>query len=333
MVDVVITYVDGTDPLWQRDYAAFAGKPVLEKRFRDWGTLPYLVAGIRRFMPFVRNIFLVVSRESQVPSWVESEPSRGDTPFSALLRNPIRANAPKGVSPCDGSDPCDGTESGAGEVKVVLHRDIIPEEYLPTFNSTEIEMFLHRIPGLAERFIYFNDDIFPVRECRESDFFTGDGKIVKGFSCNLLRDGLYKIQCANADRIARKVAGCRKSLFFRRPQHTVSPMLKSASEECYKAAEKEILASLSPLRERKNLNQNLFLNYLYHTGRAVNRRLSSRHYSLAVASSETIAGFIENPTETFVCVNDVRMEEDAYEKIRERLISALETRIIQSTGE
>ena len=294
MVDVVITYVDGTDPLWQRDYAAFAGKPVLEKRFRDWGTLPYLVAGIRRFMPFVRNIFLVVSRESQVPSWVET---------------------------------------GAGEVKVVLHRDIIPEEYLPTFNSTEIEMFLHRIPGLAERFIYFNDDIFPVRECRESDFFTGDGKIVKGFSCNLLRNGLYKIQCANADRIARKAAGCRRSLFFRRPQHTVSPMLKSASEECYKAAEKEILASLSPLRERKNLNQNLFLNYLYHTGRAVNRRLSSRHFSLAVASSETIAGFIENPTGTFVCVNDVRMEEDAYEKIRERLISALETRIIQSTGE
>ena len=70
-------------------------------------------------------------------------------------------------------------EWASDRLKVVTHRDIIPEEFLPTFNSTTIEMFLHRIPGLDERFIYFNDDMFPVSPCREEDFFR-DGKIVIG---------------------------------------------------------------------------------------------------------------------------------------------------------
>ena len=39
-------------------------------------------------------------------------------------------------------------EWASDRLKVVTHRDIIPEEFLPTFNSTTIEMFLHRIPEL-----------------------------------------------------------------------------------------------------------------------------------------------------------------------------------------
>ena len=35
------------------------------------------------------------------------------------------------------------------KVHVVFHKDFIPEEYLPTFNSTTIEMFLWNIPGLS----------------------------------------------------------------------------------------------------------------------------------------------------------------------------------------
>ena len=58
------------------------------------------------------------------------------------------------------------------KVHVVLHEDIIPKELLPTFNSTTIEMFLHKIPGLAEHFIYSNDDMMPMNKMDVHDFFN-----------------------------------------------------------------------------------------------------------------------------------------------------------------
>ena len=72
-MDVVITYVNGNDPVWKRDYERFTNVPVMEKRFRDWGTLKYLLRGIQKHMPFIENVFLVVSHPSQVPSWVDPD--------------------------------------------------------------------------------------------------------------------------------------------------------------------------------------------------------------------------------------------------------------------
>ena len=45
-MDIVITYVNGLDPVWQQDYERYTNIPILEKRFRDWGTLRYLFRGI-----------------------------------------------------------------------------------------------------------------------------------------------------------------------------------------------------------------------------------------------------------------------------------------------
>lgn len=53
----------------------------------------------------------------------------------------------------------------------VDHRDFIPEAYLPTFNSMAIELNLHRIEGLSEQFVYFNDDLFLNRPVTADDFF------------------------------------------------------------------------------------------------------------------------------------------------------------------
>ena len=52
-MDIVITYVNGLDPLWQQDYQQHTNIPILEKRFRDWGTLQYLFRGIEINMPFI----------------------------------------------------------------------------------------------------------------------------------------------------------------------------------------------------------------------------------------------------------------------------------------
>jgi hypothetical protein len=58
---------------------------------------------------------------------------------------------------------------------VVPHEEILEPECLPTFNSHAIESALHRIDGLAEHYLYLNDDFFFGRGCHPSTFFTSDG--------------------------------------------------------------------------------------------------------------------------------------------------------------
>ena len=57
------------------------------------------------------------------------------------------------------------------KLRVIKHSDFIPQAYLPTFNSNAIELNLHRIPGLSEHFVYFNDDVFLARPVLPDDFF------------------------------------------------------------------------------------------------------------------------------------------------------------------
>ncbi len=53
----------------------------------------------------------------------------------------------------------------------VKHSDYMPKEYLPTFSSHPIELNLHRIKGLSEQFVYFNDDTFIINSVKPTDFF------------------------------------------------------------------------------------------------------------------------------------------------------------------
>lgn len=66
------------------------------------------------------------------------------------------------------------------KLNVVRHEDFIPREFLPTFNCNAIELNMHRIKGLAEHFVYFNDDMFPISPIKETDFFRD------GSPCDIL---------------------------------------------------------------------------------------------------------------------------------------------------
>lgn len=66
------------------------------------------------------------------------------------------------------------------KLHIVNHRDYIPEQYLPTFNSNVLEIYMHRIEGLAEHFVYFNDDFFLIRPYAPKMFFR------KGKPCGML---------------------------------------------------------------------------------------------------------------------------------------------------
>jgi hypothetical protein len=58
---------------------------------------------------------------------------------------------------------------------VIDHRDILPADALPVFNSHAIESRLHHLPGLSERYLYFNDDVFINRPVCAERFFHGNG--------------------------------------------------------------------------------------------------------------------------------------------------------------
>ena len=283
-MDIVITYVNGLDPKWQQEYQHYTSTPILEKRFRDWGTLRYLFRGIDSMMPFVRRVHLVVAYESQVPEWVNRD-----------------------------------------TVNVVLHRDFIPAEYLPTFNSNTIEMFLHRIEGLDEEYLYFNDDMFPVGECRKEDFFV-EGRGVLGMSRHLIALNMFKHICRNSDRMVRRVLGVATPPWFLRPQHICSPMLKSECSDLFAKAESVIRAPLTRVRCEHNLTQYIYLNYMYLRGKLINRRLSKKHFSVGLASASELRDFLMKPTHTFVCINDVKLYGSRFEELQRAVTGAFEER-------
>ena len=66
-------------------------------------------------------------------------------------------------------------------ITVIDQNTLLPPQVNKTANSFMIEIYLHKIPGLSENFIYMNDDYFFGQPLVPSDFFTlhTDGKTLK----------------------------------------------------------------------------------------------------------------------------------------------------------
>lgn len=162
------------------------------------------------------------------------------------------------------------------KVTWVRHEEVIPAEYLPTFNSHVIESYLHRIPGLAERFIYLNDDFVITQEMTKGDFFTGTG-----MSCTRLEGyGMVSgpLRAGDPDYLnaARNgAAAIREALGFaptRLHQHVPYALLRPVLEEIEERFSAPIEA-FRPNRFRQTSDLNI-TSFLYHhyalgTGRAV----------------------------------------------------------------
>ncbi|MEV1330587.1 stealth conserved region 3 domain-containing protein [Micromonospora costi] len=139
-IDLVYTWVDGTDPDWLRRRAEVTGMPYHAEsasaaRFLSRDELRYSLRSVHLFAPWVRHIYLVT--DDQVPPWLD--------------------------------------QSAPG-LRVVSHREIFADpSVLPTYNSHAIESQLHHIDGLAEHFLYFNDDVFLGTDVVPRDFFLANG--------------------------------------------------------------------------------------------------------------------------------------------------------------
>lgn len=89
-------------------------------------------------------------------------------------------------------------------------------------------------------------------------------------------------------------------------------------------AREQILSSMSTTRTDKNLNQYLYLDYMFLKGKLINERLSKKHFSVGIVSAHKLREFIERPTHKLTCINDVQLTESRYEELRTTLLSAFD---------
>ena len=75
-IDFVIPWVDGNDKSWREKRKKYESN-VSDKndnsdvRFRDYGTLKYVLRSMEKFAPWVNKIFLITDK--QVPEWLNQE--------------------------------------------------------------------------------------------------------------------------------------------------------------------------------------------------------------------------------------------------------------------
>lgn len=139
-IDAVYTWVDHSDPEWAAIYAKYRGSANSESD----------AVALSRFHSNNELRYSLRSVAQNAP-WINK---------IYVLTNCAR---PSWLA---ANDP---------QLIWVNHSEVIPAEYLPTFNSHVIESCLHRIPGLLENFLYLNDDVFLAKPLEKSFFFDVSG--------------------------------------------------------------------------------------------------------------------------------------------------------------
>jgi hypothetical protein len=149
-IDAVITWVDGADPAHavkrQRHQPATSGNAnaVNPHRWACSDELGYCLRSIANHAPWISRIWIVTDAQT---------PDLSRLPADLVAR-----------------------------ITIVDHLVLFAghEDALPTFNSLAIESLLWRIPGLAERFVYFNDDVFLTGPLAPGDVFDGNAPVLRG---------------------------------------------------------------------------------------------------------------------------------------------------------
>ena len=278
-IDLVITYVDSSDPEWLMTHNETCYRinrlPVGGSvRFREWNTLRYIMRGTEKYMPWIRKIHLVVERPSQVPKWVRRD-----------------------------------------RVNVVLHPVIIPGDYLPTYNSTCIEQFLWSIPNLSEHWLYANDDMIPINTLQPSDFFDGKGNPKIEINERSFDGGssMYNHHLHNGEALVRKVLGLpARNDGVTRTGHNIAPMLKSTWRMLWDVASGEIKRSLTTFRNHCNINQELAAYWHLLTGNYTLSERSSVYTELGDVWH--VCNLIRESDRQLICINDAKARSYADDK-------------------
>ena len=229
-IDLVIAYVNNQDLVWRKTYVDFCSKNGLQEKIVEM--LGNRFGGIT----FIYDQLKLVTKNMP---WIEN--------IYLLLSNKEQI-IPSLLPP---------------NCKIVLHKDFIPNWFLPTFNSTTIEMFLWNIKGLGEYFIYANDDMLPTGPLKPNDFFDGD-KIKIGWREDdfMPNTNVYGYQCHNCCvALSKKLKANYPQNKVLKPLHSFTPMIKSHCKDAFFLIKDYIVPHIRAFRTPYQYNQYIYPLY------------------------------------------------------------------------
>jgi hypothetical protein len=284
-IDAVYTWVDGSDPAWRArwrtahaDHAALNWQSANESRYLDREELRYSLRSLHLYAPWLNRIYLVT--DEQVPHWLKLDDPR---------------------------------------LVLVSHHELFDTSArLPTFNSHAIESQLHRIPGLAEHFVYLNDDMFLGRPISPSMFFHGNG-VAKFFPSTA---ALVDLGDATIDDLPVTAAGKNnREVIRQRFGRTITQKMKHAPYALRRSVLEEIAAELpgavartrdSQFRQPSDLSIASSLHHYWSYLRGTSVPGSLRYLYTDLADPETpkrlLRMLLRRDYDTF-CLNDTSLDE------------------------
>ena len=298
-IDIVVTWVNMDDPEWRREFAKYSGRQDNEKNGVSEARF--------RDYGFLRYWF------------------RGIEKFAPWVRKIHFITAGQKPEWLDTSNP---------KINLVNHRDFIPHEFLPTYNSVVIERYIHKIDGLADHFIYFNDDFYIIRPVSQERFFK-DGlpcdiaafhynpswsqwyKRIKN-NIRIINDHFDKkeVMERDHDKWFDKSYGSRarwnyllkpygKFITLRTP-HNAQPYLKSTFKDVWETAGKELTeTSSNRFRAVTDLTPELFRTWQICCGNFTpyNTYADTKMFPLMIKPKQAVRA-IREQSYSLICLND-----------------------------
>lgn len=313
-IDFVVLWVDGADPQWRKEREQYSPEEMNNGSFEN----RYRDWDLMRF--WFRGI------EAFAP-WVNRVffVSNGQKPVWLNTDHP--------------------------KLRLVTHRDYIPEIYLPTFNSNVIELWLHNIPDLSEQFVLFNDDMFLTAPVTPEDFFEDglprDTALMDIVTAPYPEDCLPHILTNNFSILNRHfnkknvLKQNRRKFFTRkyktdvirniclmpfqyfscfRDTHLPSSYLKSTFQQVWKEERHELeTCGKHRFRSKSDYSHWLMKCWQICEGNFAVRETSwGHHFELWEDDIDTICKAIEKQKYHAVCLNDSK-ENIAFEEIKRKL--------------
>lgn len=325
-IDFVVTWVDMDDPEWQAEFAKYSGNKSNTKNGVSEARF--------RDYGFLKYWF------------------RGMEKFAPWVRKIHFVTSGQKPEWLDESHP---------KIHLVNHRDFIPERFLPTYNSVVIERYMYRIPGLAEHFVYFNDDFYLINKIEPERFFkNGLPRDIATFLYNPSWSQWYRriknnlriinrhfdkkeVMARFHDKWFDKSYGSKacwnyilkpygKFITLRTP-HNAQPYLKSTFEEVWKVAGDELTAtSVNRFRALNDYTPELFRTWQICRGNfePYNTYRDTKMFPLMIRSRQAVRA-IYAQSYSLICLND-NVHIRHYAQVMQSLKDAFEHILPEKSG-
>lgn len=269
-IDVVYTYVNANDIKWQNKIRKY-NNTINRARYVEHNEIYGSLRSIEKFMNWINNIYIVTDNQKL-----------DNNKLSQWLKN---------------------------KIIYIDHKEIIPHNLLPTFNSMVIEAFIHKIPKLSNIFLYFNDDMFVGNYVKSNYFFTKENVKINNVLYsdtkeNSISDLIYD---KNSSRIIRDNFNVEPMI---RMDHNVYVLSKDGCIMTHMLFNKELKDGFSRMRSDKTIHfLHLVICVEAYYGLTKIQYTNDRLSIYTACNKETFNNDLEKITKLkpyFYCINTIK---------------------------